>query len=398
MSLKYDICVVGGCGHVGLPLAAAFAKKGLKVCIYDINAAALKTVQTKKAPFLEKGLDKILKKTVDKTLFLSNQPAVVSQAKFVVVVIGTPVDEYLNPKFNDIRSFFIKLMPQFRQGQILILRSTVFPGTSALINKLFKKHRKQVEVTFCPERIAEGKALEELSELPQLISGFSRKAITQIEKLFSKIAKETIELTPLEAELAKIFINSFRYLRFAIANQFFQIANSHGVEYYKIYHAITHNYPRAKGFAKAGFAAGPCLLKDTMQLAAFSRNTFFLGHAAMLINEGLPNYIMSQLKLKFDLAEKKVGILGMAFKGDSDDPRDSLSYKLKKLLELESQEVFCQDAYIKDKRFVKTPQELIRRSDIVIIGTPHTQYRKLTFGGKQVVDIWDLYGKGVMFK
>lgn len=381
---------------MGLPLAAAFAEQGLRVSIFDINPEAIKKVKAKKSPFLEKGLDQILRRTVGKNLILSNSATVVSKAKFVVVVIGTPVDGYLNPKFTDIRKFFVDLLPIFRAGQIIILRSTVFPGTTANLAKLLRRNKKKVEVAFCPERIAEGNALEEFAKLPQLISAFDPKTLKKVKALFLKIAKELIELTPLEAELAKIFTNSFRYLQFAIANQFFQIAQTSGVDYYKIYNAITHNYPRARGFARAGFAAGPCLFKDTMQLAAFSRNTFFLGHAAMLVNEGLPNYIVSQLKRKHNLAKMRVGILGMAFKGDSDDKRDSLSYKLKKLLEIEAQAVYCHDSFIKDKRFVRSPQALVKKSDLVIVGAPHSEYKTLAIKGKKVVDIWNIFGKGAL--
>ena len=394
MKKGYDVCVVGGCGHVGLPLSAAFASKGQRVIIYDINQAALKMVKAKKAPFKEKGLQELLQKNVGKTLFLSNKASVVAQAKYVVVIIGTPVDRYLNPELANISRFFGKLMPHFRSGQVLILRSTVFPGTTLNIKKLFKKAHKRVGLAFCPERVAEGNALEEFEVLPQIVSAYDKETQKQAADLFSLIARETIIMKPLEAELAKIFTNSFRYINFAIANQFFRIAQTHGVDFYRIYDAVRHNYPRAKGLAKAGFAAGPCLFKDTMQLAAFSRNTFFLGHAAMLINEGLPDFVVSQLKTVCDLSHKTIGILGMAFKAESDDGRDSLSYKLKKLLEVEAKKVICHDQYIKNKLWRKSAQAVVDSCDIVIIGVPHSAYKKLQTKNKHVVDIWNLFGKG----
>jgi UDP-N-acetyl-D-mannosaminuronic acid dehydrogenase len=213
-------------------------------------------------------------------------------------------------------------------------------------------------------------------------------------ELFGRIAKSIIRLSPLEAELTKIFANVWRYIQFATANQFFMIATDYGLDFYKIYEAMTRDYPRMAGLPKSGFAAGPCLFKDTMQLAAANNNNFALGHAAMLINEGLPNFVVRHLKQKFDLSEKRVGLLGMAFKADSDDPRESLSYKLRKVLEYEAAEVLCTDVHIKDPSF-RPLDEVLDRSDILVVGAPHREYRTLAMPeGKPVVDIWNIYGKG----
>jgi UDP-N-acetyl-D-mannosaminuronic acid dehydrogenase len=208
--------------------------------------------------------------------------------------------------------------------------------------------------------------------------------------VFSQIAPALIELDPLEAELAKLFTNSWRYLNFAASNQFYMLAESYGLDFYRIYNAVTQEYPRMRSFARAGFAAGPCLLKDTLQLSAFSSNNFFLGHAAMLINEGLPNFIVTQLRTE-GLTKKTVAILGMAFKGDSDDNRSSLSYKLKKLLQVEARKVLCTDPFISDSRFVSV-DEAVEGADVIILGAPHSTYRGLQFpSGKKVVDIWGFW-------
>jgi UDP-N-acetyl-D-mannosaminuronic acid dehydrogenase len=202
-------------------------------------------------------------------------------------------------------------------------------------------------------------------------------------------------LSPLEAELTKIFTNVWRYIQFATANQFLMIATDFGTDFYRIYDALTRDYPRMAGLPKSGFAAGPCLFKDAMQLAAAHNNNFSLGYSAMLINEGLPNYVVHQIKQKFALSKMKVGVLGMAFKGDSDDPRESLSYKLRKLLEYEAAGVFCTDVYIKDPSFLPLG-EVVCRSDLLIVASPHREYRALALPeGKPVVDVWNIFGKGV---
>src|SRR5207249_869580 len=170
---------------------------------------------------------------------------------------------------------------------------------------------------------------------------FDPETLHEVGELFGRIAPELIEMEPMEAELAKLMTNSWRYIQFAIVNQFYMIATEQGLDFNRILHGCRHNYPRMAGMPGAGLAAGPCLVKDTMQLAAFSQNTFVLGHAAMLVNEGLPAHLIQLAKRQTNLRDKTTGILGMAFKGECDDPRDSLSYKLRKLLTLESRRVRC---------------------------------------------------------
>lgn len=250
-----------------------------------------------------------------------------------------------------------------------------------------------VDLAFCPERILEGYAIQEIYQLPQIISSFTPNGLRRARELFSLFSDDIIELSPIEAELAKIFTNTWRYISFAVANQFFSIANDHGLDYYKIRHAMMHNYPRAKDLPKAGFAAGPCLFKDTMQLATFDNNNFFLGHAAMLVNEGQPTYIVRCLLNKYPLHEMTVGILGMAFKANSDDARESLSYKLRKILEHECKQVLITDPYVVDDR-IKPVKDVIDESDILILGAPHHAYKDLDTKNKPVVDIWNYFGKG----
>jgi UDP-N-acetyl-D-mannosaminuronic acid dehydrogenase len=246
-----------------------------------------------------------------------------------------------------------------------------------------------IEVCFACERILEGRAMEELYSLPQIIAGEDDEAIKQVGDLFRELTPEIVVTGCVEAELAKLFTNSWRYIQFATANQFYMIAEQYGANFYQIFDAMVWNYPRARNFPRPGFAAGPCLFKDTMQLTAFSNNQFFLGYSAMLVNEGLPNFLLEMLKRKYDLNEKCVGILGMAFKAESDDCRESLSYKLRKILLIETKDVLCSDEYIQDPRFV-CADELVSRSDLIIIGAPHAVYKNLDYKGKLVVDVWDI--------
>jgi len=395
--INYDICVVGGLGHVGLPLALLFADAGKRVVAYDINTKTIDTVLAGKIPFQERGAEEVLERVLGRTFFASPDRSVIAESRYVIVVIGTPVDEHLNPKFTLFRRFFDEILDLIRDDHHIVLRSTIYPGSTEKIKKYLESKGKKMRISFCPERIAQGFAMEEIRALPQIISAFDPESMEEARELFKPITQEIIELTPIEAELGKLFTNVWRYLQFATSNQFYLIALENNTDFYKIYRAIAQDYPRIKGMPSAGFAAGPCLFKDTMQLASFSNNTFFLGHSAMLINEGLPNFLVVRLKNKYPLKYMTVGILGMAFKANNDDARESLSYKLRKILEIEAKEVLCTDVFIKDESFVE-PEELIKRSDIVILATPHSEYRSLEIpSDKVLVDIWDFFGKGGLF-
>jgi UDP-N-acetyl-D-mannosaminuronic acid dehydrogenase len=391
---KYDISVVGGLGHVGLPLGIALAQAGKRVMLVDINEQAIDTVTRGRMPFVEEGGEQSLRSVLGKKLFLSSKTETIGESHFVVIVIGTPVDKHLNPQFTAFKDLFADLLPVLRDDQHIILRSTVYPGTTEKVKEYLGAYGKRTRISYCPERIAQGKAMEELRSLPQIIASFDEESFSEVKELFSVLTHEIISLKPIEAELAKLYTNVWRYIQFSISNQFYQIAAQYGLDFYRIYNAVTYKYPRAEGFPKAGFAAGPCLFKDTMQLAAFSNNNFFLGHAAMLINEGLPNFIVQRIKEKYPLRDMSAGILGMAFKANNDDKRESLSYKLKKILEIEAKGVLCSDVYIHDSRFV-SPEVLLHNADIILVGVPHREYAGLNIPrGKIVVDIWNFFGEG----
>ncbi|HWS33892.1 MAG TPA: nucleotide sugar dehydrogenase, partial [Actinoplanes sp.] len=386
-----DVCVVGGCGRVGLPLGIALAARGRSVLLYDIDQAAVDRVNSGVLPFDEPGAAELLTEALAAgRLRASVAPESVGQAEALVVVVGTPVDEHLNPDLGAVPRAIERCVEFLHDGQLIVLRSTVYPGVTALTEKLLKSHGLDVDVAFCPERIAEGKAMTELFTLPQIVSGRTPQALDRAEKLFRHLTDSIVLLEPEEAELAKLYTNTWRYLKFAAANQFWMMANDFGLDFARIRHAVSYDYPRAADLPMPGFAAGPCLLKDTMQLAAFNRNNFVLGHSAMLINEGLPLYLVSRLEDRFDLGELTVGILGMAFKGGSDDSRDSLAYKLRKILTLKAKETLCTDPYVRDDRF-RPLDEVLQRADLLVIAAPHPDYAELRTE-QPLIDMWGLTG------
>ena len=396
MSFTYDVVIVGGCGHVGLPLGLAFADCGLDVVLYDTNAAAVDQVSGGTMPFAENGAPEMLTRVLASgRLHASTDAAFIEQSEHVVVVVGTPVDRYLSPDIEAVARVIVPLTDHLVDGHHLVLRSTVYPGVTQRVGRLIARLGRDIDVSFCPERIAEGQALCELRSLPQLISGTTPHAIQRAAQLFGCLTTETVELEPEEAELAKLFTNSWRYLKFAVANQLFMIANDAGVDYERVRHAVTYHYPRAADLPGAGLTAGPCLLKDTMQITAFAENRFTLGHAAVMVNEGLPLYIMGKLEQRFDLSTLTVGILGMAFKAESDDTRSSLSYKMKRVLQGKAARVLCTDPYVVGDAELTPLERVVAEADVLVVAAPHAAYRAICTS-KPVVDITNLRGDGVV--
>ncbi len=307
----------------------------------------------------------------------------------VIVTIGTPIDEFLNPEVRVFKQWADQSLPYLTDGQLLILRSTVYPGTTQWLEKYLVEGGPRAapgilsgtdRPGLCGSRAADAAANHQRDD--------ARGRRRPSRPSFHRFAPQVVRLTPLEAEFAKLFANAYRYIEFAIANQFYTIAHSAGVDYNRVLDGLQANYPRGRGIPRAGFTAGPCLVKDTMQLAAFSQNQFPLGHAAMLVNEGLVLYLVDDLKRRYPLSDMVVGLLGMAFKADCDDTRSSLSYKLKKLLKLVSADVLTTDPHVTTDPELLPVEAVVERSDLLILCTPHTAYRELDRRNKPVIDVW----------
>lgn len=385
------IGIIGGCGHVGIPLGLALVSRGFEVKLIDVNRDCVDTINAKKLPFKEEGAQELLEKYIGKTLFATNDFSCIKDLDIVVFVTGTPVDEHHNPKVNEVLKVIKAYLPYMNKNQLIVLRSTIFPGVTEVVANMLEKEFKSAKLAFCPERILQGKGIEEIFTLPQLISATSDEAFVEASEIFSKIAPKIIRLEPKEAELAKLMTNTWRYLEFAIANQFYMMVESQGLDFYKILGALSEDYPRAKHFAKAGLAAGPCLFKDTMQLSAFYQNQFFLGQSAMLVNEGLPDFLVSQLEMKMgSLKNKKIALFGVSFKPNNDDTRESLSFKVKKQLEFKMAEVLVSDPYQTDSMPL---EKALSECDGVILGVPHNEYLNLKID-KPFVDCWNVWGRG----
>lgn len=258
----YDVLVIGGYGHVGLPLGLVLADAGLQVALYDVDQHRGEAIRRGHMPFLEYDAEPILQRVLGRSLHVAQTLEVVSRATAVVITIGTPQDEYLHPRLLPVLKLAESLCPFLRNGHQVMLRSTVYPGTSERLHSYFHEQGCKVHLAFCPERIAQGYAIRELRQLPQIVSGFTPQALAHATTLFRRLGIPIIELSVNEAELA----------------------NDQEADFARIHHAMTFGYDRAGQFPTAGFTAGPCLLKDTMQLCSdeYVRNDSFVPAATVI--------------------------------------------------------------------------------------------------------------------
>ena len=390
MSNNY-ISIIGGAGHVGFPLGLAFADKNQQVNLIDLNKNNLNKIKRGVMPFYEMGAKKILLKALKKNkIILSSDLSSIQKSKFIIICIGTPINKNLKPQTKEFFNFFSLLFKHVNKNQIIIIRSSVFPG---VVSKIYNKFRKiNKNISYCPERIVQSKALIELPNLPQIVSGTTKKSIKESSNLFKKICKKILLSSIKEAELIKLFSNTNRYINFAIANQLYLICEKYNVNFNKIRDLMRLGYERNLNLPKSGFSAGTCLLKDTMQLSSFYDGNFDLGLASMKVNEkSMVDLVLEKIKKVKNFKKKTVGVLGVAFKAETDDVRDSLSIKLIKKLKKRKINTIYSDIYYSDTYSYNT-KNLIKKSDIVILGAPHKKYKKINFPkNKILIDIWGFY-------
>jgi len=381
-----QISIVGGGGRVGLPLAIALSRNGHIVSIIDKDQDRVEKINARVMPFNEAGAQTELEKLPPDKLFATNIEKYIKDSDICILIIGTPVLDDGTPSAKFVKDLVKDIAPYLSTVKLLLLRSTIFPGITHEIQRVLKDLGLATQVSYCPERIAEGSAMIELYELPQIIGADNEVSRNLSSEVFIGISPRNFYVTILEAELIKLFANTYRYIKFAIANEFFTVAVNSGASWENIWNALKTDYPRAKDLPTPGFAAGPCLVKDTTQLNFYVDNSFQLGKAAIEINESFPDYLISFLEKKYELKQLTIGILGMTFKGDVDDFRSSLSFRLKNLLLRKANQVLCSDSLLKKDYFI-SKELLIEISDVVIVATPHSEYKNLVIK-KPIIDIW----------
>lgn len=402
MSSKNKVAVVG-IGRVGLPLALVLADKGYEVIGVDVDKTRLNLVSKGKLPFIEEGAEPLLKEYYgNRFTAVEKLDSSLEKSEIIIVTLGTPIDENYTPDFSQIMDFFKEACQYLKKGHLIILRSTIAPGVTESIKRIIEEKTKfkvgeDIFLAYCPERIAEGKAVQELVEIPQIIGALDKNSAKEASKVFEKITK-TIHFTdPLSAELAKLYCNIYRYIDFAIGNEFMMIAEGQGADIYEVLRLVNEGYKRS-GLKSPGFTAGPCLVKDSFFL--LDKSPYLdLMVGAWRINENVPGFLINQLKEKYgSFTGRKVAVLGLAFKKNIDDTRYSLTPKIVNYFIGEGALVMTHDPLIASDSL----EDTLKDADYVIVAVNHDKFKDITrekirqFTKKTciVCDIWNLWGKG----
>jgi UDP-N-acetyl-D-mannosaminuronic acid dehydrogenase len=403
-----DVSVVG-LGRVGLPLALSFADRGLNVVGIDNDPARLEAVREGRMPFAETGAQQLLERVSGSGhLSLSDRVADAAQARHIVITLGTPSFSHIEIDMREIRSALDDLLGVLAAGHSLILRSTVAPGTTDFVAGYVAKHRgfeigRDVFVAHAPERIAAGRFLAEIDTLPCIVGGVGERSGEVVAELFSAFAAPIVQTSPVQAELAKIWTNILRYTNFALPNLLMMDCERHAANVFEVIDLINRDYPRG-GIAQPGLTAGTCLRKDF----AFSEERSAAPGmllAVSRVNESVPLFLLEGISRRLGpLAGRKVAVLGLAFKADTDDERDSLSHKLIRLLERELADVAVHDAH------VPTPtvslEEALDGAAAVVVATNHSEFRdartleaiaERAEDDCLVVDPWNCWGAAQVF-
>lgn len=406
-NFKNDVVIIGT-GRVGLPLGLMLSKVGLKVIGIDKDLNIVNSVNNKKMPFCEAHFDEIIK-NVD--FSISNDYNEINKTKNIIITVGTPLLFHIETDLSQLNNVLDELVKRLIPGHNVILRSTVAPKTTKYVKKYIEKKTdyiigKDVFLSFCPERIAEGKAYKELQELPQIIGAEDEESFKLANKIFSKLTKKIFKTNFLSAELAKLFNNISRYVDFAISNHFAIVAEDFGQNIHDILEMTNSNYPRGN-ISSPGFTAGTCLRKDFGMINENSPYPdIFL--SSWKINESIPKFLVDNLNKRCEITNKNVAVLGYTFKQDTDDIRDSLVPKLVRYLEREvPSKIMISDPFLKDidNKYKNYPlMEAVRNADIIYVSTNHSEFIEKTDeifeNAKEncyFVDLWNVFGKNKIF-
>jgi UDP-N-acetyl-D-mannosaminuronic acid dehydrogenase len=403
--MPYDVAIIGT-GRIGLPLALSFAGAGLSVLAVDKDAERLAALRERRMPFKEPGTDELLAR-VD--LALSPHAVDAAQADAIVLTLGTPALSHIEIDMGEIRAVLDDLLPVLREGHLVVLRSTVAPGTTEFVAGYLEKQRgfrvgEDIFVAHVPERIAADRFMAEIGTLPCIVGGVGEASGERAARLFAPLGAPLVQTTPVQAELAKIWTNILRYATFALPNLLMMDCERYGANVFDVIDLINRDYPRG-GMALPGLTAGTCLRKDF----AFSEERSSAPGmllAVSRVHETVPLFLVDGVKRRLGgtLRERRVAVLGLAFKRDTDDERDSLSHKLVRLLERELADVVVHDPV------VATPtagfEEAVTGADVVVVATNHTAYStpealravaELAGPDCLLVDPWNALGTAQVF-
>src|SRR5215210_7464498 len=406
--MEASVAVIG-LGRVGLPLALSFAERGLETIGVERQQTVLDQLSARQMPFSETGTQELLERVTESgRLELTRAVQDAAEADHIVLTLHTPSHVHIEIDISHVRGVIDDLLPVLREGHSLILRSTVAPGTTEWVAGYIEQRRgfrvgEDLFVSHVPERIAENHFLEEIATLPCVVGGVGESSGSKAAELFEVFGTEIAQTTPVQAELAKIWTNILRYTQFALPNLLMMECEQYGANVFDVIDLINRDYPRG-GMALPGFTAGTCLRKDFTFSEERSPAPGML-LAVSRVHESVPLFVVEGLKRRLgSLSGRKVAVLGLAFKADTDDERDSLAHKLVRLLERELADVVAHDPH------VQTPTasfaDAILDADAVIVATNHSEFRgrdvlrAIADSARRdavIADPWDTFGAAQVF-
>jgi UDP-N-acetyl-D-mannosaminuronic acid dehydrogenase len=399
---KKSIVGILGLGRVGLPLATVFATKGIKVKGIEVNHKMVESIKNSKCPFHDPPLQENLEKAIklNNLQIIKNINEKDNDIDIFIITVGTPVTSDNSVDYSQLFSALEEICKINLKEKMLIFRSTMPPKTTVEIiiplieNKTGLIAGKDFAIGVCPERILEGKAIKEIFELPEIIGGINKDSDKIATQLFMTInpEKEFSYTSPSGAELAKLFTNIYRYISFALSNEFAIWAEIYGLDATKLINIANYKYERSN-VPIPGFVGGPCLSKDGTFL---DNNTTFssIVSAAWKLNESIPMHIINNIKkVSGNLFNKKIAVLGLSFKSGSDDLRSSPSVKLVELLKGLGATVQTHDPHVKNTLSLS---EALNTTDIVIVATNHKEFKENIVEINQcsaniIYDVWSMF-------
>jgi UDP-N-acetyl-D-mannosaminuronic acid dehydrogenase len=406
--MEFDVAIIG-CGRIGLPLALSFADRGLRTLGVENDPERLVAVRSGRMPFQEPGAPEVLARvTANGAIAWTDRVADAAQARHIVITLGTPALSHIEIDMRDIRSALDDLLGLLRPGHTLILRSTIAPGTTDFVAGYLEKRSglvagEDIHVAHVPERIAAGRFFEEIESLPCIVGGIGEHSGEAAASLFEVFGAPIRQTTPIQAELAKIWTNILRYTMFALPNRLMMECELFGANVFEVIDLINRDYPRG-GMAQPGFTAGTCLRKDFSFSEERSPAPGML-LAVSRVHEGVPLFVVDGLKRRLgSLRGRKVAVLGLSFKADTDDERDSLAHKLVRLLERELADVAVHDPHVQTP--TQSFDQAVLDADAVVVATNHSEFRgpgvlraiaDSARSDAVIADPWDTFGAGQVF-
>jgi len=415
------ICVLG-LGFVGLTLAITLAEIGFKVFGIEKNNNILNSLKKYKASFQEPGINNKLKKEIlKKKLIISKNYVRKNNANIFILAVGTPLNIKNNlPNLNMIKNAINQIVHFIKDGDLIIIRSTVPVGTTRkIIIPMLQKSKKKFMISVCPERTVEGNALEELLSLPQIVGADDLNSLKASEEIFNLMSPAIIKLNNLEsAETVKLVNNTFRDIMFGFANEIAKFCDAKSIDAIKILEAASIGYKRFN-LILPGLVGGPCLEKDGhifKYSGKLSNVNLNIISSARKINEELSSinlkYILNtfkKVKQNFSFKNKyKISILGIAFKGtpQTNDVRGSHAIKIINILKnkFKNSSIYGYDPCIQNKilknynlKTVNNIEKLFSKSDLLIICNNNSIFKyydlenfsKLMVQPSLIYDFWN---------